>query len=97
MNNLKILCVCRLGLYRSIETKRILNEKGYNNVLSVGGMLVSQKTLNLLCEWADKILLAKPSHGEKIDLKYKHKIDKKFHIGDDLTTTVKKALLRIGL
>ena len=93
----KILCVCRVGRIRSVGTKRELNNRGYNNVLSVGGLKVSVDTLNMLCEWADTILLAKPEHGEYIDSEYRGKINTNFYIGDDLEVTVRKQLDKIGL
>ncbi|HZX14985.1 MAG TPA: hypothetical protein VFF49_11375 [Thermodesulfobacteriota bacterium] len=94
---MKILCVCRLGNNRSVWTKRALNDRGYKDVLSVGGLLVSKETLNMLCEWADEILLAKPEHGENIYHKYHKKINKHFYIGDDLETRAKKQLDLIEL
>ena|SRR3990167_4116265 len=93
----KILCVCRSGTYRSVEIKRGLNKRGYYNVLSVGGLIVSGETLNMLCEWADVILLAKPRHGKNIEPKYRNKINTKFYIGDDLQTTINKQLDKIEL
>ena len=93
----KILCVCRSGRLRSVETKRSLNEKGYFNVLSVGGLLVTPKTLNMLCKWADIILLAKATHGKNVEQKYRNKINKEFYIGDDIEITVSKQLEKIGL
>jgi len=94
---MRILCVCRAGTYRSVETKRELNKRGYNDVLSVGGLKVSQETLDMLCHWADTILLAKPIHGKKIKDGYRFKIDTKFKIGSDMQGRVKKQLNKIGL
>lgn len=94
---MKILCVCRKGNIRSVGMKRGLNDRGYKDVLSVGGLLVSKKTLDMLCEWADEILLAKPEHGKKIDSKYREKVNRHFYIGDDLEVTVNKQLDLIGL
>ena len=93
----KILCVCRSGTYRSVETKRGLNRRGYHNVLSVGGLIVPQDTLDMLCEWADMILLAKHVHGNKIKAEHKNKINPKFYIGSDWMNIVKKQLDLIGL
>ena len=95
--DIKILCICRSGTYRSVETKYSLNKRGYYNVLSVGGLIVSRETLKMLFEWADIILLAKPRHGKNIEPKYRKKINTKFYIGDDLQTTVNKQLDLIGL
>ena len=95
--NTKILCVCRSGYVRSVGTKRELNKRGYDNVLSVGSYITPIDTLKMLCEWADVILLAKPEHGEYILFQFKKKINDKFYIGDDLEITVSKQLDKIGL
>ena len=94
--DLKVLCVCRSGTYRSVETKRGLNKRGYYDVLSVGGLNVSQGTLDMLTKWADVILLAKPVHGKKIRKEDRGKIDSKFYIGSDWMNIVKKQLDLIG-
>jgi|WetSurSiteA1Bulk_404760.scaffolds.fasta_scaffold354177_1 hypothetical protein len=93
----KILCVCRAGNVRSVETKKRLNEKGYFDVIAIGGLVVSPKTLNLLCNWADIILLAKSEHGKYIEEKYRDKINLEFNIGDDMEQITSKALERIEL
>jgi len=94
---MRILCVCRSGNVRSVETKKCLNKGGYNDVLSVGSDLVSAHTLDMLCEWADIILLAKPEHGKNIKPGYRKKINLKFYIGDDLETAINKQLDLIKL
>lgn len=94
---MKILAVCRKGNIRSVGIKVGLNNWGYHDVLSVGGLLVSQETLDMLCEWADVILLAKPDHGERIKPKYMDKVNTIFYIGDDLETTVEKQLRLLKL
>ena len=93
----KILCVCRSGYNRSVETKKELNRRGYQDVLDVGGLIVSKDTLNILCEWADIILLAKPIHGKNIKQEYRKKIKTDYFMGDDLIITAKKQLDKIGL
>lgn len=94
---MRILCICRSGLYRSVETKRQLNKMGYNDVIAVGSSTIKKDTLDILCNWADNILLAKPAHGKKIKRCYRWKIDENFYIGDDLQETVKKQLKKIKL
>lgn len=93
----KILCVCRSGTFRSVETKRVLNLKGYNDVIAVGGLKISPDTLNMLCKWADVILLAKQEHGKFIEDEYRNKINIDFHIGSDMNGIVRKQLNKIGL
>ena len=80
-----------------METKRILNIKGYNDVVAIGGFKVSQDTLNLLCEWAEVVLLAKSAHGKFIKDKYRNKINTDFRIGSDMNGIVRKQLNKIGL
>jgi galactitol-specific phosphotransferase system IIB component len=78
----KILCICRHGFSRSVATKMCLNERGYFNVIAVGKQNTDLKTLDMLCKWADIILLAKFKHGDFIlDDK---KIEKHFSIGEDV-------------
>ncbi len=95
--DLKILCVCRGGVVRSVATKSELNRRGYLDVIAVGGLKLPPKTLNMFCDWADIILLAKPRHGKYIEPKYKEKINTEFYLGDDLGGKVKKELNKIGL
>jgi hypothetical protein len=61
-----------------------LNKRGYRNVLAVGGESTALLTMHMLCEWADKILLAKPTHNEFVTSKNEGKIDSLFTIGDDI-------------
>lgn len=80
---MKILAVCNKGNVRSVATKYCLNRRGYWDVLTVGSSVVSGDTFDMLCGWADLILLAKPRHGRNIKPKFKKKVDKYFTIGDD--------------
>ena len=102
--DIKILCVCRKGNVRSVGTKYALNRRGYNNVIATGAYLVTRKTFDMLCKWADVILLAKPNYEERVTTK--EKINKGFTIGPDLWGTpvnlqleeiADKALDNIGL
>ena len=102
--HIKILTVCNQGICRSVGTKRQLNRRGYKNVIAIGGANTSGETLMMLCDWADKILLAKPTH--MLFLPDGAKVDKRFTIGDDrwansmnseLREIVKRQLDLIGL
>ena len=79
----KILCVCNKGNVRSAATKYCLNRRGYYDVLTVGSEIVSNVTFTMLCMWADIILLAKPSHGARVQTEYSYKINSQFTIGED--------------
>ncbi len=80
----KILCVCRNGFSRSVATRICLNKRGYKNVIAVGGEVTSSETMDMLCKWADIILLAKPEHDVFITNGNEDKIDRRFTIGEDM-------------
>ncbi len=84
--SIKILTVCNKGVSRSVGTRVCLYRRGYKNVIAIGCTTTSFETLIMLCDWADKILLAKPYHALNlpVDVKTVKKIDKKFTIGEDL-------------
>ena len=80
----KILCVCRNGYSRSVGTRMCLNKRGYRNVIAIGGENTTILTMGMLCNWADVILLAKPTHEKFITFGNKDKIKKDFTIGEDV-------------
>ena len=82
--NIKILTVCHQGNCRSVATRWCLIKRGYRNVISTGCMSTNPETLQMLCDWADKILVAKPKHGKPLPDNAQDKIDKRFTIGEDL-------------
>ena len=104
--DIKILTVCNQGNCRSVGTRRQLNKRGYRNVIAIGGANTSGELLMMLCNWADKVLLAKPDHILfLLDIGMK-KVDKRFTIGEDkwhnpmnseLREIVKSQLDLIGL
>ena len=81
--NMNILCVCQHGMCRSVATRHCLKDRGYTNVLATGWNDTSEETLKMLCNWADKILVAKTYHGDMLPIG-NEKIDKDFTIGDDV-------------
>src|SRR3990167_9402239 len=55
---MKILTVCERNNNRSVVLASILREeRGERDVISCGIQTFSAETLNMLCEWADKIVL----------------------------------------
>lgn len=78
---MRILCVCEQGNKRSVYTRFLLNYK--HEALSLGYKTNSKLTIKLLCEWADKILLAEPQMEDYLPKEYHFKIDKRFTIGPD--------------
>ena len=104
---MKILCICAEGNSRSVGTRFILNQLGNFDVLACGINRNKPETVNILCEWADKILLAEkimiyqlPDNKEIRD-----KVIKEFEIGGDrwanplhpdLHKFVREALKKVG-
>jgi galactitol-specific phosphotransferase system IIB component len=78
---IKILCVCNKGECRSVGARMCLNERGYTNVIAIGVTNTSMKTLAMLWNWADLILLAKPTHN--VFFPISDKVYTKFTIGED--------------
>lgn len=74
--------MCQYGMCRSVATRFCLDNRGYGNVISIGWINTSEETLKMLCDWSDKILVAKPYHGEMLPIN--EKIDKDFTIGEDI-------------
>ena len=79
--NLTLLCVCGKGNCRSVGTRFCLNKRGYTNVIAIGVTNTSMNTLAMLWNWADLILLAKPTHN--VFFPISDKVYTKFTIGED--------------
>lgn len=60
-----------------------LNKRGYKNVIAIGGFNTSPKTMKMLCNWANKILLAKPEHIRFVPIPVVDIVNK-FTIGEDI-------------
>jgi len=104
--NVKILCVCREGNVRSVATKRRLNRRKYFNVVAVGIAASTPELKNMLCSWADIILIAEPHHIKGLPDIAAKKINNDFTIGADvwsnfnnpeLQELIKHQLNKIGL
>ena len=78
----RILCICQNGNCRSVGIRYCLKKRGYKNVIATGWNNTSSETLEMLCDWADKILVAKSQHGDMLP-SGKEKVDAQFTIGDD--------------
>jgi hypothetical protein len=79
---MKVLCICDQGNKRAVFTRFLLGHK--HEALAAGVKTNSPETINLLCEWADKILLAELNMREYIPENYWYKIDNRFEIGPDI-------------
>lgn len=79
----KILCVCQMGNVRSVGTKYRLNKRKYNSVIATGVSSTDERTLTMLCGWADVILLAEPEMADELPVGIS-KVDNRFTIGEDV-------------
>lgn len=80
---MRILCVCRCGNKRSVFTRYVLQGSGKHEALACGLKYNTPETIEMLCKWADKILLAELIMSESIPIQYQEKIDFDFMIGPD--------------
>lgn len=72
---MKILTICRAGLVRSVALNDVLKLHYENtDVLSCGADLNSKETLDMLCGWADKIIIVERHYLEKTLPEYKNKV-----------------------
>jgi hypothetical protein len=56
--DMKVVCVCRGGQVRSVCTRYLLSDRfGFRKVLACGWEKNDQETVDMLCEWADVVLL----------------------------------------
>jgi len=55
---MKILCVCEGGFIRSVAMKHYFDRQNDTEALSVGIQLSTAPTLQMLCDWADKVVVA---------------------------------------
>ena len=53
---MKIVTICAGGQVRSVAAKAVLTEQGHD-VLAVGALNNSKQTVEMLCAWADKIIV----------------------------------------
>jgi hypothetical protein len=82
---MKILVLCSAGNVRSVATAWELKKHGYD-ALAAGVDTNQIDTINFLCYWADKILLAQPEMKNQIPTatEVQRKIDEGFTIGWDV-------------
>jgi predicted protein tyrosine phosphatase len=78
---MKILTICRGGQVRSVAAKFALTQYGHD-VLAIGWQNNSKETLNMLCEWADYIVVMKDEFCKEIPDKFEHKMIC-YHVGPD--------------
>lgn len=100
----KVLCICSAGNSRSVGTRFILYNQGYE-ALSCGIDINRPETILMLANWADKILCAEVYMQDKLPEEVRHKVEKEFVIGPyiwqnplshDLHSVVLQQLAKIG-
>lgn len=62
----KILSCCQWGCNRSVHVKYVLNLHGFENVLTLGLEHTDAHTADMLCKWADVILVPEAYMKEHI-------------------------------
>lgn len=65
---MKILTVCRAGQCRSVSAKIALANRGHD-VLAIGWEKNTKETMEMLCDWADRIIVMKKEFCDKIPAK----------------------------
>ncbi|KKL74811.1 hypothetical protein LCGC14_2061190 [marine sediment metagenome] len=73
---MKIVCMCHCGVTRSVGFAWYLREHGGHETIPVPWWdhLVTNETLQMLFEWADKIIVAQPELGSRIPGQMRHKM-----------------------
>lgn len=74
MEKLKYLCVCDGGNVRSQALAYVLHDIMGHEAIPVGRWRVSKETMNMMCKWADKIIIMQPHMEESIEKKFKKKL-----------------------
>lgn len=62
----RVLCVCQGGNCRSVHLAYLLKYRYNVDALAVGFEKNSQETLNLLCQWADAIIVVEGKYRDNI-------------------------------
>lgn len=70
----KYLCVCDGGNVRSHALAYILHDLLGHEAIAVGRIRISSITMDLMCIWADTIVIMQPHMQESIDEKYHNKL-----------------------
>jgi hypothetical protein len=60
---MKILTICSAGACRSVAMAHVLKGDYGHDAVPVGRDANSQKTLDMLSEWADKIIVMQPKYA----------------------------------
>jgi predicted protein tyrosine phosphatase len=71
---MKYLCVCDGGNVRSQAMAYVLHDLKGHEAIPVGRIRVSEKTMEMMCKWADTIIIMQPHMEVSIKEKYRHKL-----------------------
>lgn len=71
---MKILTICSAGLVRSVSMAHILKQRYGQDAIAAGHDTNSQETLDMLSDWADRIIVMKPEFAKGILKRNAHKI-----------------------
>lgn len=71
---MKFLCVCDGGNVRSYALAYVLHDLRGQEAIAVGRMRVTQETMDMMCEWADTVVVMQPHMQESIKPIFHHKL-----------------------
>lgn len=101
---MKILTVCHAGAVRSVAMAYVLKHYGHD-ALAISAQWNSESTIEMLCNWADRILVMDTEYLKFVPFKFHNKttdvkIGKDFWINSmhkDLLETCQKLVFKLGL
>jgi hypothetical protein len=71
---MKYLCVCDGGNVRSHALAYVLHDLKGHEAIAVGRIRVSAETMDMLCGWADRVVLMQPHMMESIPESHRRKV-----------------------
>ena len=74
MKRPRFLCVCQNGNNRSVFLAFRLKRHGYE-ALAAGWNSTSTETFNMLCNWADRVVVMEQNFISKIPVQYQFKVE----------------------
>ena len=105
---MKVLTICSAGTVRSVSLAHVLKSRYGIDAIPAGHDLNSQETLDMLSDWADKIIVMQPKYAAGLPMRNAHKIIK-VDVGTDIwgsalhpdllrkTTRIARDLARRGI
>jgi len=71
---MKVLTICSAGTVRSVSMAHVLKARYGIDAIPAGHDLNSQETLDMLSDWADKIIVMQPQYATGLPARNAHKI-----------------------